>query len=387
MNEATRVPRAASSADLRLSHFIRLNVDAIVREWVTFARTKTPASDSMTQLALQDHIVEILTFIADDLDTPQTLKEQAAKSKGLETPTSPLTQSAAEIHATLRLTDGFNIDQMVSEYRALRASVVRQWTARNQALATTDMDDLTRFNEAIDQALAESVSHYTKSITRSRDLFLGVLGHDLRNPIGAASMAAQAMVKMGIPEAKQTFLASQIVSATHRAVHILDDLLDVTRTAFGTDVPVVRSPLDMSQLAAQLVDEMRALSGDHTIELSCAGDTTGMWDGARMGQVFSNLIGNALQYSKSDSAVAVSVAGQEEQVRITIHNQGDPIPPEKLKTIFDALTRGPSSGPGSTNLGLGLFIAKKVVTAHGGEISVASSAERGTNFTVLLPRN
>ena len=121
-----------------------------------FAQTRTPAGENMTHLALQDHIVELLAFIADDLEFAQTKDEQVQKSRGLGHAEGAFTQSAAEIHAALRLSDGFNIDQMVSEYRALRASVVKQWTASNQVLPATDLEDLTRFNEAIDQAMTES---------------------------------------------------------------------------------------------------------------------------------------------------------------------------------------------------------------------------------------
>jgi signal transduction histidine kinase len=384
----TRLPNASSQDDLRLADFIRLNIEPIVAEWIGFARTRTPASDNMTKLALQDHIVEILRFVADDLEAPQSLKEQVAKSKGLGPQDTPFAHSAAEIHATLRLADGFDIDQMVSEYRALRASVVKQWVARNQALAATDLDDLTRFNEAIDQAVTESVAQYTRMITHSRNLFLGILGHDLRNPIGAASMAAQVMVKMGAPDARQTMLASQIVNTTQRATQILDDLLDITRSAFGTDIPVVKLPMDMGQLGIELADEMRALAGGRRIEVNVVGDTDGEWDRARIGQVFSNLIGNAIQYSPYGSEIVLSIADHQDQVLISVHNDGDPIPPEKIKTIFDSLTRGYGAPEQeqTSNLGLGLFIAKKIVTAHGGEINVTSSTEMGTTFTVLLPR-
>ena len=308
------------------------------------------------------------------------------KSHGLA-PDGQVAQSAAELHAALRLTDGFDIDQMVSEYRALRASVVKQWTARNQALAATDVDDLTRFNEAIDQAVTESVAHYTKVINHSRNLFLGILGHDLRNPIGAASMVARAIVRMGAPDSRQTILASQIVSTTDRATEILNDLLDITRSAFGTEVPLVKAPMDMGELGVQLVDEMRALSTCRRIEINIVGDVKGEWDRSRMGQVFSNLIGNAMQYSPDNTDVVVSVAGYEQQVLISVHNSGDPIPADKLGTIFDSMIRGSGSdAKGSTHLGLGLYITKKIVTAHGGKISVRSTADSGTTFTILLPR-
>ena len=170
----------------RLADFIRQNQPAIIEEWIAFAKTRTPASDGTSKLALKDHIVDILGFVAADLESPQTSSEQVDKSHGIESGDGALRNSAAEIHAALRLADGFDIDQMVAEYRALRASVVKQWVAHNKTLASTDLEDLTRFNEAIDQAVTESVAHYTKTLTNSRNLFLGILGHDLRNPIGAA---------------------------------------------------------------------------------------------------------------------------------------------------------------------------------------------------------
>jgi hypothetical protein len=117
-------------AERRLADFIRQNEAAIVNEWAQFARTLTPASDTMSKLALEDHIVDILKFVANDLESPQTPRQQFDKSRGPQD--GQFSNTAAEIHAALRLADGFDIDQMVSEYRALRASVVKQWVATHQ---------------------------------------------------------------------------------------------------------------------------------------------------------------------------------------------------------------------------------------------------------------
>ena len=387
MSDAGKQSKAVEQKSLRLAEFIRLNVDGIVTEWISFARTRTPASDSMTVLALKDHIVEILDFVADDIETTQSKSQQTAKSKGLGPQDTPFTKSAAEVHAALRLGDGFDIDQMVSEYRALRASVTKLWMAHNPSLANTDLDDLTRFNEAIDQAMTESVAEYTKTITHSRNLFLGMLGHDLRNPIGAAQMAARTMVKTA-PETKQAALAGQIVSATERSIKILDDLLDITRSSFGSEIPIVKAPLNMGELGTLLVEEMRTIARDHRIEVTVVGDTNGKWDRARLGQVFSNLIGNAIQYSAQNTTIDVSIADHGDRVLFSVKNVGDPIPAEKLKLIFDPMKRGHDPQSEQTaNLGLGLYIAKKIVAAHGGEIGVVSSAQSGTTFTVLLPKN
>lgn len=131
----------------RLADFIRNNQSAFVEEWIDFARTRSPASEGMSKLALKDHIVDILKFVAADLESPQTLAEQFDKSRGMDSGDGSFRKSAAEVHAALRLADGFEIDQMVSEYRALRASVVKQWVAHHTRLESIDLADLTRFNE------------------------------------------------------------------------------------------------------------------------------------------------------------------------------------------------------------------------------------------------
>jgi signal transduction histidine kinase len=378
----------SSASSVRLADFIRANLEPIVGEWIEFARTRTPASDNMTKLALKDHIVELLMFIADDLETAQTRSEQARKSQGMGSPEGEFTQSAAEIHAALRLSDGFNIDQMVSEYRALRASVVKQWTTANPALSATDLDDMTRFNEAVDQAMAESVAEYTKMINHSRDMFLGVLGHDLRNPIGAVLMAARRMTKDGAADSKQNLMAGQIAQTMERATSILDDLLELTRTAFGSEIPLRLTPMDVSMLGGQIVEEMRSLSDARRIDLITSGETAGQWDQARLGQVFSNLIGNALQYSPADSTITLRIAGEADLVSVSVHNDGEPIPPDEQKSIFKPLTRGADGAANarSANLVLGLFITQKIVAAHGGDISVHSTLDAGTTFSLTLPK-
>lgn len=131
---------------IRLADFIRGSSKKIVSEWETFARTLTPASNDMTPLALRDHIHEILDFIANDIESAQTDEEQIQKSRG-EKEKSPL-PSAAETHAALRLAGGFDIDQMVSEYRALRASVIKLWSVENTEPKSVDIIDMTRFNES-----------------------------------------------------------------------------------------------------------------------------------------------------------------------------------------------------------------------------------------------
>lgn len=248
----------------------------------------------MSKLALQDHIADILRSISVDLESAQSQAEQFDKSLGLTDRDGRFRQSAAEIHAALRLADGFDIDQMVSEYRALRASVVKQWTA-HAALVDTDIEDLTRFNEAIDQAVAESVAHYTKTINNSRNLFLGVLGHDLRNPLSAASMGARWIERSeGKDPAKQAQVVSGLIKSTDRATRILDDLLDLARSTFGTEIPVSKTQTNLADLSETIAEELRSVHSSRVINVAYEGDPNGLWDAGRLGQALSNLIANAI---------------------------------------------------------------------------------------------
>jgi len=386
----TGFSETAAREHIGLTRFIREDGAQIVKEWTSFAGTRIPAGKGMTRLALQDHIEEILDFIAGDLESAQTGSEQVQKSQGDGPKAGGAQRSAAEVHADLRLSDGFDIDQMVSEYRALRACVVKLWDARNREWDRSDFDDLIRFNEAIDQAITESLTHYTKTLDHSRNLFLGILGHDLRNPIGAILISGGRLADFGPLNAEQAALATRIKEFASRAVGILDDLLDLTRVQFGSDLPIHTGRMDMSVLSRQLVEEMRAAHPHCTIVLETSGDLEGEWDSLRMGQVLSNLISNAIAHGFKESPVEVGVEGEPEEVVLSVRNEGVPIPQDRMRAIFDSHIRGDQDGQepaGSTHVGLGLYITQKIVGAHGGTIGVTSSERDGTRFTVSLPRH
>jgi signal transduction histidine kinase len=275
---------------------------------------------------------------------------------------------------------------MVSEYRALRASVIKHWVAQHKTLASTDVADLTRFNEAIDQAVTESVAHYTKTINNSRNLFLGILGHDLRNPIGAASMAARRMGQSATTDSRQAKVFSEIIRTTDRATRILDDLLDLTRSSFGADIPLKKSNTSMADLCEEIAEELREIHEKWQVEVALEGDPEGFWDPAGMGQVLSNLISNAIQYSDASSPITVTILGNDPKtVNVNVHNFGTPISAKNQKIIFQSWMRGQVPEE-RAHLGLGLYVTKLIVEAHGGEITVTSDEKSGTTFTVQLPR-
>jgi signal transduction histidine kinase len=372
---------------MRLATFIRENSKEIIAEWENFARTLVPASEGMSPLSLRNHIHYILAFIADDIDSAQDEAEQIRKSHG-EKPKDKM-DSVAEIHAALRQAGGFNLDQMVSEYRALRASVTKLWGVQATAPTAETVADLIRFNEAIDQTLTESISYYSKKVDHSRDLFLGILSHDLRNPIGAMLMSAQLTEKIGTLSERQRMLIAQVVTSAGRATDILDQLLDLTRARLGSGLRILREQMDMAFVARELLEEMRTMHPDRSFTLEISGDTNGQWDKPRIGQVLSNLLSNAVLYGFQDLPIGVTIKGSSKEIALSVHNEGVPIAKEDIRGIFDALIRADSGEheyAHSTSLGLGLYITKEIVTAHGGAVQVTSSEKHGTTFTARFPR-
>jgi signal transduction histidine kinase len=168
---------------MRLSRFLTEHLEEILVEWEAFASSLLAAGHTMTPLALRDHASQILRAIALDIESDQSELEQAYKSKGF-VQIAAATRTAAMTHGALRHLAGFDLRQLAAEFRALRASVLRLWLKQG-VQDETAFYQLTRFNEAIDQALAESIGNYSDEVARSRDTFLAILGHDLRSPLSA----------------------------------------------------------------------------------------------------------------------------------------------------------------------------------------------------------
>ena len=277
---------------------------------------------------------------------------------------------------------------MVSEYRALRASVIRLWSADSGTLTGADLKDLTRFNEAIDQALAESVSRFTQDLDRSKEMFIAILGQDLRAPLNAVTTGARDLLKGNLDE-KQAAVTLSISRSGNRMNEMIDDLLDFTRGRLGSGLPIERADVDLGAVVLHAVDEMRAAHPDATLQMTSAGDLRGSWDGARVSQALTNLLGNAVQHGEPGAMISVTLQGEAREVVIRVHNHGVAIPASEIPHLFSPFTqsgRRVAQTPESTSLGLGLYIAERIVTAHGGSISVRSSGEAGTLFTTRLPR-
>jgi len=373
---------------MRLSEFIVLHVDRIVDEWELFAKTITPAAENMDSAALRDHARSILLASARDMCKPQTPAEQAAKARGEGPEKTPSLDEAGASHGELRHTVGFDLVQMTSEFRHLRACVIRLWVNSLQSPDLAYFQDMIRFNEAIDEALAESTATYAEQVNRSRDIFLAILGHDLRAPLQAVSMSTELLLRKAELDGDALKCAVNILRSTGHLAVMVGDLLELVRSRLGKRLPIELAPMDLAEAAREAIARACASQPECNPTLDVQGDTRGTWDPRRLDQMLQNLIGNALQHGSSKREVTLRLRGEADSVRLTVHNDGAPIPCDAIPTIFDPLVRSASEelGEPTTSLGLGLFIVKEVVDAHQGTIEVSSREIDGTTFTVVLPR-
>ncbi len=368
---------------MRLSTFIDQNMEAILVQWEHFAATRLPAATTMTPLLLRDHAQQILEAVVKDITTPQTDDERDEKSKGRAHSLPGAPETAAEAHGLLRATSGFDIRQMASEYRALRTSVLRLWIAACQPNAP-HLDDVVRFNEAIDQALAESINFFTEKLEESRDLFLGTLSHDMRTPLQAILFTAEILTMLNAGDTVAV-AARRMMDSGARLQKLLDDLIEYNQAKLGVGVVIKPSSLDIATLFSEELDQLRAAYPGRRFDLRVEGLTKGVGDGTSLRRLLGNLVVNAIKYGKKDAPVVVQVAGKAGELHFEVQNEGVTLDTATLQGLFDPLKRGLNSGHNPNGgLGLGLYIARQVAKAHNGEISARCEDDK-TVFFVRLP--
>jgi signal transduction histidine kinase len=380
---------AGAQWPMRLSEFITSHQQPILVDWVAFARQQLPAARNMDEAALLDHGRQILDKIVSDMQRPQAEQERQDKSEGNSASASTADNVPSRTHARQRERQGFEIEQLVAEYRALRATVLRLWSAASDAKQHQDLEDVIRFNEAVDQAIAESLEVFVAQGEKTRDLFIGMLGHDLRGPLTTIAACATLVRRRCPSEDRQALL---ILRSVAQMKALLDDLIEYTRDRLGSGLPIEPAPLKLDGFTRDILDEIAVIGTGRALQLTCRGDMDGQWDARRMHQALSNLVFNALKYGALGAPVHVDVDGsQPDDIQITVRNSGAPIAPELLPRLFDPLVRADGHDAAGdvqvagANLGLGLYVVREIAHAHGGSVDVSSDAA-ATCFELRLPR-
>ncbi len=257
---------------------------------------------------------------------------------------------------------------------------------RDQSLDAGSLQDVIRFNEAIDQALAESIRFFSAQVDRSRNLLIGMLGHDMRSPLNAITLTAEVLACLHAGE-EVSEAARCLMDSGAEMESLLNDLVDFSRKKLGLGIGIEVGPVDLGALCANEVRQQRAAHPGCQLELTLDGDLHGLWDVARLRQVLRNLLSNAIAYGAAGHPVILAASGQDLEVCLEVRNTGATIDANSAQRIFEPLQRATADGSRANRkgLGLGLFIVREITQAHGGRV-VLHSADSETRFSVLLPR-
>jgi signal transduction histidine kinase len=372
---------------MRIGEFIRTHPDEIEPAWEAFARSISSSAPDLSVWSLRDHLREILTAMVDDMESPQSLEEQAEKSKGKGLRGGALDRISA-LHARMRLNSGFNLEQAVSEYRALRSSILFLWVRSRPSNDDVVLSEVTRFNETVDQAIAEIVRRYADRSERYSDLFLGILSHEVRNMLNNIRLSGEILKGGGTLEEAQSVSTARILRGVRSIDRLMNDLSILVRSRMRIQLPLTKTDADLGAICEQTLEEVKASHRNTDFELETIGDLRGTWDHERLGQVIFNLVVNAVIHT-SAKYVHITAEGQGPYVVLRVTNRGVPIPAEMQDSIFDPFVSADASSSSAatkTGLGLGLFIVREIVNGHEGTVEVASTESEGTTFTVRLPR-
>jgi len=321
------------------------------RRWIAFSHTLTTDPDGRVQYVVKTGIDR---------------SESKRTSDGLR---------ASEAALNVRVAESARLYEA-----ALQATDDLREANQHMVSATIRAQELT---EKVEAALtsAQETEHELRMTAEFRELFIGVLGHDLRNPLGSIRLAVGMQLQRGHLDEYDQTSATLIVRGVERMRRMIDQLLDLTRARLGGGFPIEPKPSDLRDICGSVAEEFGT-----NIQLTLEGDLTGTWDPDRLAEALSNIIGNAVEHALPGTPVVVWAYPDGAQVVVEITNRGQPIPADLLPFIFEPFHRGKSEKSATGNLGLGLYIAKQIVLADGGTLD-ASSIDGETTFTMRLPRH
>ena len=397
---------------MRLADFILANVEPILVDWESFARGIWPNRVAADPAELRNEAGDILRATVVDMQSGQTDKQQSEKSKGKsrrDGDGNELTRASSS-HGQGRGVSGFELWAVIAEYRALRASVLRLWRESEPVADLSDLDDVTRFNESMDQSLTHAVRSYAEQVDRDRDaltanehaarrdaeaanrakdLFLATLSHEMRTPLNAIVGWLSILRHQDAQTSHFQEGLKVIERNTMAQVQLIDDLLDVSRIVSGK-LRVDIQPCELADVINAGVNATRTAADARGITLDLRLDpsaSAASCDSVRIQQVVWNLVSNAIKFTPDGGHVDVALSREASSFQIQVSDTGQGISPDVLPHVFDRFRQADSSMRRRfSGLGLGLSIVKYLVEEHGGTVEATSPGEgKGSTFTVRLP--
>ena len=353
-----------------VSQFLRSQLTPIQKAWEALITARLPMLHVLDRSTLIDHLPEFLVGLAAWIEG-----DEVAGRRGFEV--------LAEGHALQRLGHGIELQVLTTEYQLLR--LVLQ-TELLKLECTDEVRKLViRVNEGLDFATTEAVHRYSARRDEVRERFIGILGHDLRNPLSSIVLASAGIAAVPCTHAKHASNASIIQRSAERMQRMIGDVMDFAQAHLGEGIPAKPVACDISALAIEAAHELQLAHPGRDVRVETSGDLRGYWDRDRVIQALSNLIGNAIQHGVDPIEVLVAEQPDRLSVITRVTNRGPTIDAVHLTQLFQPFGPNLDDGPRRSGLGLGLFIVQQIAIAHGALCTV-TSADGVTSFEIIWPR-
>lgn len=349
---------------MRLPTFIIENIDRIIAEW------KNAASPFASPLESQAK--QILMAVAADIESGAAQSESSA---------------AVTVRTALRNAPGFDVRQIGEAMRLLRVVVPTMWKHDEPRLP----DEWQRFHEALDFAVGEAIAQHALQVERTRSLFLGMLGHDLRTPLSAIHMACQYLDRDDVPAERKHEAVVRIHRCAGTMEGMIRDVLDFARSRLGKSMSIAKKPVDLGAVCREAVEDARAGHPRCEFRFDHCGDVRGVADGPRLRQALHNLLDSAARNGGRGMPIHFDASGGDGNVVFRVTCAGAAASPDTLRSMFDPIAQlavagaNPDGNP-PANLGLELFIAREILRVHGGEVGIAAGEDGEVIFEATLPR-
>ena len=352
-----------------VSAYLRYQVDAIAQAWSGAVLERLPQLRKLERAALIDHLPELITGLATWIEGDRTRARH-----GLDT--------LAAGHALQRLGHGVSLETVCIEYQILRSVIFDQLLVLESSKHLRSA--LVRLGEGLDHAITEAVRRYTTQRDQVRERFVRILGHDLRNPLGAIVLAATHVAAPPCSEAKHAQLAATIQRSTNRMLRLIADVVELAQAHLGDGIPAVPTLCNMGEICEEAAHQLRGAHPDRQISVENRGDLRGHWDRDRVRQAVSNVIGHAIDHGTDPITISAEARDDQQAVITRVTHHGPTIPPQELARMFEPF-RGATEDQRQHGLGLGLFIVQQIALAHGANATV-SSGDGLTTFELCWPR-
>jgi len=375
---------------MQLSTFIVAQLDTLVEECQGFVRASMASLSESERAELRDCLKGVLLTIARDMEREGGTAAHGKTGAGMGHASADSAPSSR--HGQLRQQCGIGAGQLAAEFGAVRANVLTRWYfsgARKDSESV--LHQSIRFNQAVDAALHDAAESFALAQTSARDAYLFTLAQDLRSPLSTIHVASTVLARPDFGPETRRNSARRVGAALTQMDGLISDLLEYTRNRAAPGIPVDRLPCDLKHVCEAALDAVRTSHLARTFHLTTSGDLTLSVDAPRIQQALANLLCNAVQHGDSQSVIKLDAGGDDAAMTLSVWNAGRVIPEAALEAVFEPWVRIPKAGAAAhdrlpASLGLGLFIAREIVIAHGGTIVCASDAGGGTRFTIRLPR-